>query len=142
MEFLSPYILAVGLSWAVAQGTKYLVHGLRHGNWRAYRKLYVSGSMPSAHSAAVVALLVVVGVRDGTESAVFGIAAVFAAIVMYDAVMVRRSSGEQGIAIQALIRELKSKTALPRAARGHEPIEVLVGALVGAASGLVVLLAT
>ena len=44
---------------------------------------------------------------------------------MYDAVMVRRSSGEQGTAIQELIKELKSKVIIPRAAKGHTPEEVL-----------------
>ena len=56
--------------------------------------------------------------------------------------MVRRSSGEQGKAIQLLIKESKSTIQIPRAAKGHTPIEVLVGALLGAIIGVVVVLAT
>jgi hypothetical protein len=98
--------------------------------------------MPSAHSATVAALVAVVALRDGLSSGLFGLAALFAAIVMYDAVMVRRSSGEQGIAIQQLIKEQKSAVALPRAAKGHNPLEVAVGALLGVVIGMVVFLAT
>ena len=98
--------------------------------------------MPSSHSATVIALLVVIGLRDGLDSGLFGLAALFAAIVMYDAMMVRRSSGEQGEAIQALIRESSSKVPLPRAARGHTPLEVAVGAVLGVCMGYIVFLAT
>jgi acid phosphatase family membrane protein YuiD len=107
-----------------------------------YRQLYKSGSMPSVHSATSMALLTVVAFRDGIDSALFGIAALFTVIVMYDAVMVRRSTGEQGAAIEALIKEQKSKVRPPRAAKGHEPIEVAVGMLLGLIVGLFVFLAT
>jgi len=98
--------------------------------------------MPSAHSATVVALLVVIAAKDGLDSGLFGLAALMSAIVMYDAVMVRRSSGEQGASLTALIKEQKSKVRLPRVAKGHTPKEVVIGALVGWAIGLIVVLAT
>jgi len=99
--------------------------------------------MPSAHSASVVALLVVIGLIDGVGSAVFGLAALFAAVVMYDAVMVRRSSGEQGAALVELIRELKRPSKTPiHVAKGHTPLEVLGGIAVGAIVGLAVYLVT
>ena len=135
MDF-SPYLLAIVLAWIVAQGTKFLINSVK-GRWVIdYRQLYTSGSMPSSHSASVIALMSVIGLRDGVDTAVFGLVTLFAAIVMYDALMVRRSTGEQGEAIQALIKEQKSKVRLPRAAKGHEPLEVAVGALIGLAVGL------
>lgn len=142
MGLVSPYIAAIVAAWIVAQSVKYAVVAIKNRSFRHFRHLYISGNMPSAHSATVVALAMVVALRDGTQSAVFGVAALLAAIVMYDAVMVRRSSGEQGLAIHALIKAQKSAIVLPRAAKGHTPVEVLVGALVGAGIGLVVFLAT
>ena len=139
---LSPYIYAVLAAWIIAQGAKYLIMVVKSRSLRHFRHLYISGNMPSAHSATVLALTTLVALRDGIDSGLFGLAALFAAIVMYDAVMVRRSSGEQGIAIQELIKEQKSKVAIPRAAKGHTPVEVLVGALLGALIGAVVFLAT
>ncbi|HET6747601.1 MAG TPA: divergent PAP2 family protein [Candidatus Saccharimonadales bacterium] len=142
MLIFSPYIIAILLGWIVAQGAKYLIVAVRQRRFDHIRQLYLSGNMPSAHSATVVALVVVVALRDGLESGLFAVAALLAGIVMYDAVMVRRSSGEQGVAIQQLIKEQKSSVSLPRAAKGHTPMEVLVGALLGLIIGLVVFLAT
>jgi len=99
MHLLSPYILAAIFSWLVAQGLKYIFATVKGKKLGSMRQLYLSGGMPSAHSASVVALLVVIGFKDGTDTAIFGLALLFAAVVMYDAIMVRRSSGEQGTAL-------------------------------------------
>lgn len=138
----SPYIVALIAGWVVAQGAKYIIMVIRHRSFDHLRQLYLSGNMPSAHSATVVALVVVIGLRDGVDSGLFGLAALLASIVMYDAMMVRRSSGEQGKAIQQLIKEQKSNVPLPRAAKGHTPVEVLIGGALGSVIGLVVFLAT
>ncbi len=139
---LSPYLIAVALGWVVAQGLKYVFAVVKHRKFSQLRQLYLSGNMPSSHSATVVALATVAACKDGVDSGLFAVTALFAAVVMYDAVMVRRSSGEQGVAIQQLIKSLKSNVRLPRAAKGHTPLEVLVGALLGVAIGLVVFFAT
>jgi len=143
MDLLSPYLIAIACAWLVAQGLKYVVSGLKNHSFKnSLSQLYLSGNMPSAHSAAVTALLTVIGAKDGVNSAIFGLAALFSAIVMYDAVMVRRSSGEQGKAITEMIKITKSKIDLPRVAKGHTPIEVVAGALVGLTIGFIVILAT
>lgn len=143
MHFLSPYILAAVISWIVAQGLKYVVASVKGRKLHSLRQLYLSGSMPSAHSASVIALLVVVGFKDGINSAIFGLALLFAAVVMYDAIMVRRSSGEQGTALVELIRELKRPAAIPiHVAKGHTPAEIVGGVVVGLVIGLVVYFAT
>ena len=139
---LSPYLIAIAAAWVVAQGAKYVVTVWRSRSLANLRQLYLSGNMPSAHSASVVALATVVAAYEGVGSAVFAVAALFAAIVMYDAVMVRRSSGEQGAALRQLLKEQKSAVAIPRVAKGHTPVEVMVGALLGATIGLVVFFAT
>ena len=142
MEIISPYIIAIVAAWLIAQGAKYLLVAVKQRRFDHLRQLYLSGNMPSAHSTTVMAFVVVVALRDGLTSGLFGLSALFAAIVMYDAMMVRRSSGEQGVAIQQLIKEQKSNVALPRAAKGHTPVEVAVGALLGCIIGVVVFLAT
>lgn len=139
---LSPYLIAIIAGWVIAQGLKYIFAVVKHRSFRQLRQLYLSGNMPSSHSATVVALATVIGLEEGVDSAIFALGALFAAIVMYDAMMVRRSSGEQGAAVQQLIRSLKSNVKIPRAAKGHTPLEVLVGALLGVGIGLVVFFAT
>lgn len=144
MEILSPYIIAGLAGWIVSQLGKYVVASIRAGRLASYRQLYLSGHMPSAHSATVIAVLVVIGLKDGIGSGLFGLALVFASVVLYDAMMVRRSSGEQGIAITAVITELeadkklKNKIPLPRVALGHTPLEVAVGSLLGFAVGVAI----
>ena len=142
MIVLSPYMIAIIAAWLTAQGAKYVLIAVTQRRFDHLRQLYLSGNMPSAHSATVTALATVIAMKDGIESGLFGLAGLLAAIVMYDAMMVRRSVGEQGVAVQELIRERKSSVVLPRAAKGHTPVEVAVGALLGLLIGLVVFLAT
>jgi acid phosphatase family membrane protein YuiD len=139
---ISPYLLAIATGWVVAQGLKYVFALIKTRHIGSLRQLYTSGNMPSAHTASVVALTTLIALIDGVGSGLFGLAFLFAAIVMYDAVMVRRSSGEQGLAIQELIKLGKSKIALPRSAKGHTPTEVLAGLVLGIIIGLVVFFAT
>lgn len=141
-EFVSPYLLAIALGWLVAQGSKYIFASLRDRTLRNFRQLYLSGNMPSAHSATSMALVTLVALRDGTGSAIFAVALLAAMIAMYDAMMVRRSVGEQGAAIQDLIKGTKLEVLLPRSAKGHTPLEVVVGAILGMTIGLVVYIAT
>lgn len=142
MAILSPYLWAILAGWIVAQGAKYLVVVAKTRSVSHLRQLYLSGNMPSAHSATAIALLTVIGLKDGIDTGLFGLAALFAAITIYDSMMVRRSVGEQGLAIQELIKEGLSKVILPRAAKGHTPLEVLVGMLTGLLVGAVVFFAT
>lgn len=139
---ISPYLVAALCGWIAAQGSKYILAVVKGRSVQKLRSIYVSGGMPSAHSATVMALTTVVGLRDGVGSAIFAVAFAFAAVVMYDAMMVRRSSGKQGEVLKQLITEVNSPIKTPRFAKGHEPIEVLVGATVGVIIGCVVFFAT
>lgn len=139
---ISPYLWTCIISWVVAQGSKYIAAAIKARSLRVFRQLYLSGNMPSAHSATMVSITTLIGLKDGLDSAIFGLAVVVASVVMYDAIMVRRSVGEQGLAIQEIIKIAKHGIVLPRAAKGHTPLEVLVGAILGLFIGSVVFLAT
>lgn len=133
---ISVYIIAVVAGWLVSHCAKFVIQSIRAKRRVSWRVFFRSGGMPSSHSATVMALLTVVALVDGVESGLFGLAALFAGIVMFDAMKVRRSSGEQGTALIALMKESKSKVDLPRVALGHTPVEVLIGALLGVVVGL------
>ena len=139
---MSVYILAALAAWIASQGAKYVFQVARTHSFADWRQLYISGGMPSAHSATMVAVTTVIGLNDGVETGLFGLAALMTGIVMYDAVMVRRSSGLQGEALRELITEVKSVLKVTRVAKGHEPLEVLVGAVLGGLVGYIVFLAT
>jgi acid phosphatase family membrane protein YuiD len=122
------YILAPVLGYVVAQGLKYLlpVTGVR--SWRI---MYRSGSMPSSHSAVVTALAAVILFNEGVSD-LFAVAVTLTMLTTYDAVMARRSIGEQGTALLRLIASSPfAKDPLPRVALGHKPLEVAAGMAVG-----------
>lgn len=143
MEVAVSIYLVVGIvAWMSAQFAKYLIKSYKAKSLRQVNLLYLSGDMPSAHTATVIAMTTVIGLVDGFDSGLFALAAIFSAVVMYDAVMVRRSSGEQGAALLAYFTEIKRKVVPPRVAKGHTPLEVLVGAFWGIGVALVVFFAT
>lgn len=141
MKYLFPAIVA----WAASQGLKHLF-GLLGRNRRIFNSasawLLPSGGMPSVHSATVVAFTVYVGLIEGWDSGLFGLSVLFAAIVMYDSMRVRYSSGRQGELLNSVLRTLKTKLCPIRVVHGHTPIEVLAGAVVGVLVALVVFFTT
>jgi len=139
---ISPYLITILIAWVLAHLVKFIISQIKKEKQTLRSYLFTSGGMPSAHSAAVVSMATIIGLLDGIDSGLFGLALLFAIIVMYDAMKVRRSSGEQGLALIKLIKETKSKIAIPRVAKGHTPTEVVVGALLGVAIGYVVFLST
>lgn len=133
-RFYNPYIAVPLATWLLAQLIKFVQRA-----WRGQfdlRLLYSSGGMPSAHTAAIISLAVTAGILEGIRSPIFGLSAVFAAIVMYDSFGVRRSSGDQAVAINTILQELALKrddlAAMKlREVFGHKPSEVWAGALLG-----------
>ena len=89
------YILSVALlSWLAAQVAKTLINYFLSGKFDAER-LWGAGGMPSAHSALVCSAFLAAAKREGVNSPIFAFAFILAAIVMYDAMGVRRETGEQ-----------------------------------------------
>lgn len=129
------YILSVALlSWLAAQVAKTLINYFLSGKFDAER-LWGAGGMPSAHSALVCSAFLAAAKREGVHSPIFAFAFILAAIVMYDAMGVRRETGEQAKVLNKMFekganaqdgeyKKLKEQV-------GHTPIEVLSGALLG-----------
>lgn len=138
LPVVSGYLVAAGAAFALAQGIKYCLGRFTQGNG-SWRQLYMSGRMPSGHTATMFALMTVVGAYDGIESGLFAVTAVLTLITAYDSVMSRRSVGEQGDALRKLLAKSPfAKDPLPYAALGHKPLEVAAGALLGTGVGVVV----
>lgn len=133
------YLLAPLFAWLIAQVLKNVLNTSRQGSAGIAGRLR-SGDMPSAHSAVVISLASVIFFHEGFSN-LFAVVLWFAAIIVYDALVARRSIGEQGNALLRLIEKSPfAKDPLPRVAIGHKPLEVLVGAFIGAVVGGVVAL--
>jgi acid phosphatase family membrane protein YuiD len=98
--------------------------------------LFQTGGMPSSHSALVSALAVKVGFNAGFDSPLFAIAFILALIVMYDAAGVRRAMGKQARLLNIMVEEMARGRPVSEERMkeflGHTPLEVFVGALLGA----------
>lgn len=140
------YLIIAAIAWIVAQLLKHVAR-LFGRNRRIFGstnelKLLLSGGMPSAHSATTVALSFSIGYYEGFDSAVFALSLLFAAVVIYDAVMVRYSSGQQGVLVNRLAKAAKIKARPIRVAHGHTVLEVIAGALIGVLVAVVVISTT
>jgi acid phosphatase family membrane protein YuiD len=127
------------IAWAVAQLSKPLIHYV-HSRRLNLRYFVTAGGMPSSHSAVVVALATRVGLDTGLSSIPFALAAVFAAVVMYDAAGVRRSVSLQARVLNRMLTEMieaqRFNEERLRELIGHTPFEVAVGALLGALAAI------
>ena len=97
--------------------------------------------MPSSHSAVVVSLATMIGKSQGITSPIFGLAVIFAFVVMYDAAGVRRAAGKQAKLLNKIVETpgLSGVEVTERLQEvlGHTPIQVFVGALIGLIVGLI-----
>ena len=103
-------------------------------------RLFGDGGMPSTHSATVMCLCIMCGRLGGFGSPVFALSFIFAAIVMRDALGVRREAGKQAVSIKQLADAVNTlfrskddeiKTENLKVLVGHTPLQVLMGALLG-----------
>lgn len=129
------YILAPLLGYLTAHILKYLLAVRKQ---RSRKIFFRSGNMPSSHTAVVMALTSVIFFHEGVSN-LFAVVGTFAAIIIYDALVARRSIGEQGVALVKLLEKSSfSKDPLPRVALGHKPLEVVAGGALGLSIGFIV----
>ena len=136
----NPYIVVPLATWAITQVAKFAIAAIK--GRIDFRYLYASGGMPSVHSAVVSSLAVTSLLIDGAGSHIFGFVVIVAVIVMYDSFGVRRSTGEQAVALNMLFENLersriKFDGPMPklREILGHQPREVSAGAVTGIVLG-------
>lgn len=118
--FLIPVVVMV-----LSECAKMLTEYMRTDKWHA--ALFRTGGMPSSHSAFVTSLLIIVEQKVGMESVEFAMAFVFAAVVWYDALSLRR---EVGLQAEMLNRLQQWQHFTERV--GHSFKEVIAGIIFGA----------
>ncbi len=151
-DYLNMAIIVPVLSWMIAQFIKAVIYAVKYRTFKLER-LFGSGGMPSSHSSMVCALVITIYRMEGFNSAVLGLAMVFAFITMYDATGVRRAAGlhaKQINRLRHIVEELDEDvldkieekvdededydpedTKELKEFLGHKPLEVILGALLG-----------
>ena len=141
MKITGNHIIDCALvAWFLAQVIKVILDLIltRKFDWHRFVS---SGGMPSSHSSFVMACTAAVARTEGLGSPLFGVCVVMAAVVMYDACNVRRSAGDTAKLVNQLLRHVEKLTAEDFAddlkiIMGHTPLQVLIGALLGVAVGM------
>ncbi len=132
-------VLAATSAWIITQVMKFFIAWITDGH-PDFRRLIGDGGMPSGHSATVVSIAVIIGYTCGFATPIFGLAFMFAIVVMHDATGVRRETGKQAMVLidivamlgdvfsekDTLVRRQKLKTMV-----GHTPFQVVMGAILG-----------
>ena len=129
----------------LAQTLKIPIYYIKHRTWR-FGLIVSTGGMPSSHAAFVASLATSVALYAGVGSISFAISFVLAAVVIYDAMGIRRHAGKHAAMLNKLIADLKEIKESPALMRrfsdpqyhkqfkellGHEPAETFFGTLFG-----------
>ncbi|MFD1738448.1 divergent PAP2 family protein [Bacillus salitolerans] len=132
----------------IAQFLKIPIKKIKTGKWD-WKTFTETGGMPSSHSAGVTSLATYIALERGTPTIDFALASVFGLIVMYDAQGIRRQTGELTIAVNQLDEKLERiqgerethqhdrRQRKLKEMLGHQPEEVVGGALLGVLAGAI-----
>lgn len=143
---IKEYLEATYALWAFliavisAQAIKPLFHYLFNRTW-TLKEIVASGGFPSSHTAAVTALTLSIGLREGFDSPIFAMGAAFSLIIAYDAANVRYYAGKNIELTQQLIKDVQELTKYKlddpiyltkiKQVLGHKWIEVIGGIIHG-----------
>ncbi len=128
--FTNKIFLAIFISLLAAQLIKIHFLVIKKKQKVQFKDIFLTGGMPSSHSSAVTALTITLFLTEGVTSSSI-ISLVLAAIVIRDAMGVRRTAGEEGKIINRIIKKSKLKIQKVHYSLGHKPKEVLVGVIIG-----------
>jgi acid phosphatase family membrane protein YuiD len=137
----APFV-SVAITFFTAQLLKPFINAIFERKF-VWHMLFSTGGMPSSHTAGVIALVTSIALTEGIGTVDFAIAATFAAVVIHDAMGIRRAAGKQAEVINEWSRILSDihkegqftpenlKTML-----GHSFSQVFGGFLLGLIIGL------
>jgi acid phosphatase family membrane protein YuiD len=124
------YVLTPFLTWLIAGVLKFINNSFK--TRQLAFKLIGYGGLPSNHSAIVMSMVTLIGLKEGIGDAAFGVAVTLAFIVTLDASSLRRQVGKHAEAINKLAADASDHQAL-RERMGHTRLEIAAGILVGVA---------
>ncbi|MFH1226213.1 MAG: divergent PAP2 family protein [bacterium] len=119
-------ILAIILSQAI----KLALDGIK-GNFNLKNLIQDYGGMPSAHTSFVICLLTLILLTEGPDSPLFAVMFILTALVIRDAIGLRREIGRQGRIINQILRKNNLSSTLADEQIGHSGWEIIAGGFLG-----------
>lgn len=132
--FSNQPLIATLVAWFFAQSLKIIINTIKEHRFD-FRWFVSIGGFPSSHSAAVSALATSIGLEFGFSSGFFAISVVLAALVIFDARVIRRAAGKQAEILNKIVEDLYKKRSLKldhlREFIGHTSLEIFFGVALG-----------
>jgi uncharacterized protein len=125
---LNYYFLTFVAAWVTSILLKAGLHAWKHNTRFRLKDGFQNGGMPSGHSTVVSALTFGILFRTGLSD-LFFVSAIFASIVINDAIRIRNNVGLQGEKLNELLKKFDEKTI--HVVYGHSFVQVLAGMLLG-----------
>lgn len=129
--FLNDIFLATIISLCICQVWKTLQRWVEKKKLDI-REIYSTGGMPSSHTTLVTAMTLSVGFHEGFSSSIFIVALFISAVIIRDAVGVRRTVDDLISYVNRIVKEKKIGLEQIIKIAGHTPVQVFVGFLLGA----------
>ena len=135
------YITTAFTGWFATQSIKVCLNIVLHRKGSlSFKYFFTSGGIPSVHTALSSSVVCVIGLKEGIDTAIFGLGMVMLAVVIYDAMGVRHATGENTKAIRSIIWQSQyeydvGKLSLHLGA-GHTIYQIFVGLIVGVLCGV------
>lgn len=135
------YLICPFITVIICQLIKSSIEAFQTKRWNWGRLFNGSGGMPSSHSSLSSSVTMLIGYQYGFDHPLFAVSLVFTLIVCYDAMGLRLESEKQAIAINMMFEKFekgKFKKGFHKLKEqlGHQPLEVLMGLLLGTTSAL------
>lgn len=132
--FGSYYFMTFFFAWLTASLLKAVFRALQNKTHFRISDGFRNGGMPSSHSATVMSITVAIVLTTGFTP-LFFLALVMSLIVISDAFGVRKNIGQQGEALNKLLKGLQKDPI--KVVYGHSFFQVVIGTLWGVGVALI-----
>lgn len=132
------WALPMACGWVTAQAAKMILFAIR----KKPLDLFCSGGMPSTHTSSAIAMVTHIAICEHFTGSTFALALVFGIVTAFDACNVRLQCGHVTEKVNVILDKVYApddpdKPEKLKVIKGHTLPEVIVGALIGVAVGVV-----
>lgn len=136
-----PYFIAPIIGWFVSGTIKYIINYFRY---EGKAKEHIgTGGFPSTHTTVITAPTVLIGLKEGFTSPIFGlaVAVMIIVIVIMNATGLRREVGKHAKILNKIVNKERSNTeesfTKQREKVGHSWVEIIGGLVLGIIIGII-----
>ncbi len=133
------YLICPFVTLVICQLIKFSIETIETHKCNWARLFNGNGGMPSSHATFSSSITMLVGFTMGFDTPIFAVSFIFMLIVAYDSMGLRLESEKQAQAINMMFEKFekgKWKKGYQKLKEelGHQPLEVIVGLLIGSVS--------